>query len=133
MDISSLVNNTPPPTSNPDSNSVTMPSSTPTALSTLHDAIDSATADRVRKVLKEICAANPQARELASEALLVPNEGSAKRKRDKGTTPHQQRYEVCMQCDEEYDVLDNPVGACEYHPGKSPSIHLVTCMSKLLI
>jgi hypothetical protein len=80
------------------------PAST-TAPSSLSDAIDSATA-------------NPQAHKLASEALLVPEKSSAKRKRAKNASAHSQRYEVCIQCHEEYDVLDNDEDACEYHPGK---------------
>jgi hypothetical protein len=124
INISSIVNiNTPPPTSHSGANSdrVTMPTAKPastTAPSSLSDAIDSATADRVRKVFKEICSANPQAHKLASEALLVPEKSSAKRKRAKNASAHSQRYEVCIQCHEEYDVLDNDEDACEYHPGK---------------
>jgi hypothetical protein len=121
MDISSLVNNTPPPTTN--SNSNVTPTSPTTIQSTLLDAIDSATLDRVRKVLKELCTSNPQAFDFACEQLLVPSQArsapasDAKRKRDTMAT-HHQRYEICMKCKDEYDILDNPMGACECHPGK---------------
>jgi hypothetical protein len=86
-------------------------------------AINSATLERVQTVLREICAQNPQAFELASAKLLVPNRDDAKRKRD---STHQQRYEICVQCEEEYDVLDNEQGACEWHPGtpKFLDLHL---------
>jgi hypothetical protein len=106
MDISSLVNATPPEPS--------AANATPTPQSALFSAINSATLERVQTVLREICAQNPQAFELASAKLLVPNRDDAKRKRD---TTHQQRYEICVQCEEEYDVLDNEQGACEWHPG----------------
>jgi hypothetical protein len=113
MDISSLVNNTPPPTSDAN-NTQTTPQSA------LFGAIDSATPERVRQVLREICATNPEAFRSACDKLLVANDAAVtlpgsdmKRKRE----THQQRYEICVQCEEEYDVLDNEEGACEWHPG----------------
>jgi hypothetical protein len=114
MDISALVNATPPPLSDPNADANTEDPSTQSAL---FDAIDSATLDRVRTVLREVCAHNSEAFALASAKLLVQNREhptDAKRKRD----AHQQRYEICVQCEEEYDILDNDEGACEWHPGK---------------
>jgi hypothetical protein len=77
----------------------------------LYAAIDSATLDRVRTVLREICTENPQAFQSACDKLLL-NVGT-KRKRG----PTQQRYEICVQCGEEYDVLSNNDKACVWHPG----------------
>jgi hypothetical protein len=80
----------------------------------LLSAIDSANLNRVRTVLREICIANPEAFKLASAKLLVApekldalnktaesNGAGSKRKA-------QHRYETCVQCNSEYDVLDNP-------------------------
>jgi hypothetical protein len=77
----------------------------------LYTAIDSATLDRVRTVLRDICAENPQAFQSACDKLLL-NVGT-KRKRG----PTQQRYEICVQCGKEYDVLSNNDKACVWHPG----------------
>jgi hypothetical protein len=99
----------------------------------LFHAIDSATLDRVQSVLREICSELPEAFKLASEKLLVSDGGSnagAKRKRDEDAK--QQRYEICDQCDQEYDVLDNDEDACVWHSGKfsSCSTHAFCCTSK---
>jgi hypothetical protein len=87
----------------------------------LLDAINSASPIRTRIVLIDICTQNPQACQLACDRLLLGHKqsghkSSAKRKRN--TT--RQRYEICKQCKEEYDVQDNPKDACIWHPGRFP-------------
>jgi hypothetical protein len=127
MDISSLVNNTPPPTSDVN-NTQTAPQSA------LFGAIDSATPERVRQVLREICATNPEAFRSACDKLLVANDAAIalpdsdmKRKRE----THQLRYEICVQCEEEYDVLDNEEGACEWHPGPYFTLFIPTFVTHI--
>jgi hypothetical protein len=109
MDISSIVN---------EQSQAPQPPTQKAGQMILNAAIDSATLDRARKVLKEICAENTQAFEAACDKLLV-NEtanGSAKRKRPDPSAQH--RFEICVQCESEYDVTDNPEKACTWHPGK---------------
>jgi hypothetical protein len=87
----------------------------------LFHAINSATLDRVQSVLREVCSKIPEASKLASEKLLVSDSdgGSSagvKRKREQRVT--QQRYEICEQCEQEYDVSENYEGACVWHSGE---------------
>lgn len=72
----------------------------------LHKAIQSATPDRLESVLCSLCNDSREAATLASQLLLI---GSKKRK----------RYEVCKNCDEEFDIEENGDQACQFHPGKS--------------
>jgi hypothetical protein len=93
----------------------------------LLDAIDSISLHRARKVLIELCTESPQARQFLCDKLLVGHgqtsskddtEAGPKRKRDA-----QQRYEICKQCEEEYDILNNSQDACAWHPGKLSSVY----------
>ncbi|KAK5191250.1 hypothetical protein LTR99_001633 [Exophiala xenobiotica] len=87
---------------------------------TLEEAIETATPSRLRTVLLQVCQDNHLARDLATKALLVstitPVEGTGgsnlkdSRKR--------KRFEVCGQCDDEYEVERNELGLCVYHPGQ---------------
>jgi hypothetical protein len=96
----------------------------------LFEAITSATPDRVRNILREICAMNTtEAREHTITKLLVAKDqvgscapedrttpsGSVgrKRKRDDAML---QRYEFCVQCKHEYDLLSNYQNSCKWHP-----------------
>jgi hypothetical protein len=122
MDISSVVNGSPPTATN---GNATASNGNATASHAdqlaLLNAIDSANADRVRTVLREICIANPEAFQLACDQLLVghgqPNDTKTGTKR-KHDSP-QQRYEICEQCKQEYDVLNNADDACIWHSGKT--------------
>lgn len=109
MDISSIVN---------EQSQAPQPPTQKAGQMILNAAIDSATPDRVRKVLKEVCADNPEAFEAACDKLLVDEttNGSSKRKRPDPNAEH--RFEVCEQCECEYDVTDNPEKTCTWHPGK---------------
>ena len=151
MDISSLINTASASSQKDEANGVVIEDDV------LFNAIDSATLHRVQTVLREICTENPEAFSLACEKLLVGHEDSTatdtdtdtdteakddggpgtKRKRD--TMQH--RYKICTQCDEEYDILDNPEDACEWHPGTFPEylsrltswlIHLLQVRLKLI-
>ncbi|EAT82605.1 hypothetical protein HBH56_112270 [Parastagonospora nodorum] len=113
MDISSIMNDTSRPSENSRPNNISVDASV------LHDAIDSATIDRLRTVLRAICTENTAAFKLACDHLLVvqgaDGDTDTKRKRDERL----QRFEICEQCQEEYDVLDNPDDACVWHPGET--------------
>jgi hypothetical protein len=121
MDLSSIMNASTASAHNGNSNNRVIDQSI------LLQAIDSATHDRLRTVLREICIESPAAFKLACDKLLVGQaaigdangqangEASTKRKRDEPL----QRYEICEQCETEYDVLDNHEDACIWHPGKS--------------
>jgi hypothetical protein len=119
MDISSIINNNAPAVQ--DENATTSNPDHPALL----EAINSANIDRIRTILREICTASPQAFQLACDKLLInhaksSSNSSAKKKRD----PPQLRYEICQQCEEEYDVLDNVEDACTWHPGNLHSFQL---------
>ncbi|KAJ4355599.1 uncharacterized protein N0V89_003619 [Didymosphaeria variabile] len=113
------------------------------ALEELFDAIQSATADRVRVVLRDICIYQPTAFEAAYQKLLVDDgetfdvgdeeeDESAPEARASPKTPKRRvtkaapnlqagskrrRYEICHQCDEEYDAVANARTSCVYHDG----------------
>jgi hypothetical protein len=90
----------------------------------LFDAIKSATLKRTQTVLQEICTESSEAFDLACKKLLVNEsdievdpeaEGKAGKKRKRDAM--QQRYEICVQCEQEYDVSENWDEACRFHPG----------------
>lgn len=88
----------------------------------LLNAIASADANRVRKVLSDVCKANAAAFDLACNELLTRHVGKQTRRtaaagtKRKGTFT-QQRYEFCVQCKKEYDIEQNAKRACQWHPG----------------
>lgn len=91
---------------------------------TLEEAIVSATASRVKQVLLNICNKNAICRYLASEELLVSTEVRVSATENGGSKKRVRKaFEICCQCEEEYDVLENEKtkGLCVYHPGKSGS------------
>lgn len=62
--------------------------------------------------------------EIAEKAKNAPPEKSNKRARaasqtDTAGRPAQKRklYETCIQCDQEYNVIENHSKACQWHPG----------------
>jgi hypothetical protein len=107
MDISSLINGAAPSTKdNPDQDGGTN--------NALLDAIDSATLKRVQTVLREVCLECPEALSLASKKLLVsPTEALGTKRKHDST----QRYEICVQCKQEYDTKDNRKDSCVWHSG----------------
>ncbi|KAI9738722.1 MAG: hypothetical protein M1834_008227 [Cirrosporium novae-zelandiae] len=78
----------------------------------LHAAIFSATPDRLRSTLLQICNQSPATAALVSDKLLI-NEGNGGRVKRK-----QSRYEVCKNCNREFSAEKNFDGACLWHPGK---------------
>ncbi|KAH7067471.1 hypothetical protein BKA63DRAFT_570770 [Paraphoma chrysanthemicola] len=125
MDISSIVNDTSfnPKSSNDDKQA-------------LFAAIDAANLNRVRAVLREICSESPEAYRLASEKLLVKVDGFKSPENGNGDSSGgmtggvnggttgtkrkaQNRYDTCIQCEQEYDVLENHDKACVWHEGET--------------
>jgi hypothetical protein len=95
-----------------------------TTAHTLEEAIVSATAHRVKQVLLSICNKNAVCRHLASQELLVSTEIQVSATENGGSRKRVRKaFEICCQCEEEYDVLENEEtkGLCVYHPGKSRS------------
>ncbi|KIW57532.1 hypothetical protein PV05_06073 [Exophiala xenobiotica] len=91
-----------------------------TTAHTLEEAIISATASRVKQVLLNICYKNAICRHLASEELLVSTYSSVPATENGGSKKRVRKaFEMCCQCEEEYDVLENEKtkGLCVYHPG----------------
>jgi hypothetical protein len=88
---------------------------------TLDEAIVGATESRIRELLRQMCKDNEVCRELASRALLVSVDDTSVANADTKTTKRSRKaYEICVNCEEEYDVLDNHRGYCIYHPGQLP-------------
>lgn len=85
----------------------------------LSSAIEAATPERLRKTLQEMCNKSPEAFNLACSALLTnpdisaasggPNVAAAGKKR--------KRFEMCFQCEKEYNVEDNHESSCVWHSG----------------
>ena len=75
--------------------------------STISDAINSATKRRLQTVLSELYTESPDAARRISKKLLYPFDRGTKRRRV---------YEICRNCKEEYDALNNDDGDCVYHP-----------------
>ncbi|KAH7371398.1 hypothetical protein BKA66DRAFT_469725 [Pyrenochaeta sp. MPI-SDFR-AT-0127] len=92
----------------------------------LDEAIKSATVHRLQAVLRDICNASPDAKKLARSMLLI--EENVMNAKSENSDVHlntnkkrpfpSQRYEVCEQCEKEFDVLDNPDDACKWHDGE---------------
>ena len=105
---------------NNDDSAASSPNGATDASHTLEEAIETATASRLRTVLHQMCQDSHLVRDLATKALLsptiTPTEGTSesnlngRRKR--------KRFEVCEQCNDEYEVERNEMGLCVYHPGK---------------
>ncbi|KAK5191249.1 hypothetical protein LTR92_008968 [Exophiala xenobiotica] len=88
---------------------------------TVEEAIVSATAPRVKQVLLNICNKNAICRHLASQELLVSTEIQVSATENGGSRKRVRKaFEICCQCEEEYDVLENKEtkGLCVYHPGE---------------
>lgn len=103
----------------------------------LHDAIDSATPERVRALLKHLSTtSSANFAYVQGELMLRP--GALKRARpehqdeedhvaesdysDEQTDApaRRQRFEICEQCGEEYAVLYNDKKSCQWHAAKYP-------------
>ncbi|KAF2420311.1 hypothetical protein EJ08DRAFT_598492 [Tothia fuscella] len=82
----------------------------------LLSAIQSADRDRLNAILGEILKSNPPALDIASSALLVNGPSTTDDIENKEEP--RKRYEKCLHCDEEYDVLDNEENSCGWHEGQ---------------
>lgn len=98
---------------------------------TLFEAIASASPDRVRNILRELCAINTEAREHTMTTLLVAYDQVEPYALEDRTTPSfsvgrkrkredtmLKRYEMCVQCKKEYDISNNNQYSCKWHPRK---------------
>lgn len=82
--------------------------------SVLGRAIDEASNETVRAVLKSTCAKSDEARKEA-ESRLVAVTTDAKDEPEAAKTPVP-RYAVCVNCEKEFDVTTNTKKSCRYHP-----------------
>jgi hypothetical protein len=97
---------------------------TPTMASSdqLREAIKSATPERLRIALLAICSKSEEASKLASKELLVQSSATKKRKSD---DEHSNiRYDICTQCEKEFDTTANGPESCQWHDGKASQTHL---------
>ncbi|KAJ5182124.1 hypothetical protein N7449_012271 [Penicillium cf. viridicatum] len=83
-------------------------------------AINDASDQRLRVVLKSICAKNDQARkEAESQFLVMATDTEESSDSNKRAVP---RYAVCINCEKEFDVTTNTEKNCRYHPeGNEPT------------
>ncbi len=109
----------------------------------LNTALGTVRADRLRRIVKDLCLVSDTAEKYISNVLLTPDGNvnpEAKRKRsaaDENTEASNDnkrmriRYAMCTQCDREFDVTVNYGKACRYHPGQSTVriLQLVTLTS----
>lgn len=91
---------------------------------TVVQAIHSSTQDRIYTLLLEIVTTVPAAAALAEERLLLPIEAKDRPEDEPSTQEKQQStslkrkaYEICKNCNAEYQVNDNRKGDCVYHDG----------------
>ncbi|KAF2622643.1 hypothetical protein BU25DRAFT_351820 [Macroventuria anomochaeta] len=113
----------------------------------IYDAIDSATPDRLRAILKKVVNEQPGGLSLVGEELLLrkgqskaytlqnrPNgaghgdeeqdssdysdaDGDDAPRSKRKSTYSRQRFEHCVQCEKEYDVTQNGPRSCQWHDG----------------
>ncbi|KAJ5827107.1 hypothetical protein N7447_003870 [Penicillium robsamsonii] len=80
----------------------------------LDRAINDASAQTLRVVLKSICAKNDEARKDAENQLLaMTHRYQGELRGNKRLFP---RYALCINCKKEFDVTTNTEKACRYHP-----------------
>lgn len=97
----------------------------------LNHAIEHTTLSRLQSLLKEVCDASPEARSLVEQELLVPastttvidltdddSETPTTTTTQTDTGAKRQRYAMCENCKEEFDVTENDEDSCQYHDGK---------------
>jgi hypothetical protein len=88
----------------------------------LQEVIKSATDERLRVTLLAMCSKSEEASKLASEELLVQSSATKKRKSD---DEHSNiRYDMCTQCDKEFDTTTNGPESCQWHDGEVSQTHL---------
>ncbi|CAD0096148.1 unnamed protein product, partial [Aureobasidium vineae] len=89
----------------------------------LTHAIDHTTLSRLQCVLKQICDSSPAAATLVEEQLLAPptaivdltDDNTDSAPIESNTGAKRQRYAMCENCKEEFDVTDNDEDSCQYH------------------
>ncbi|EXJ71480.1 uncharacterized protein A1O5_05288 [Cladophialophora psammophila CBS 110553] len=86
--------------------SASMTSNASTSTHTLEEAINSASAMRLRTVLLQMCHENAVCRYLAGKALMVPAP-NAEPDPKTGMKRLRKAYEMCCQCGKEYEVEEN--------------------------
>jgi hypothetical protein len=105
---------------------------------TLNQAIDQCPSMKLRDFIKVICSSSPEVRTRFEKQLLVEGvttPDSKKRGRDDDATIEEAstkkvkvgRWASCVNCDEDYDSIENGEEACTYHHGKY-SISVVDVM-----
>ena len=94
----------------------------------LNRAIEDALPERLRKTLLALCKENTDIAVSCSQILLTDtsdDEGGKKRKRAK--------FEVCVNCDQEFEVDDNSDQKCCYHPGGYQASTVSTSLPILIV
>jgi len=99
----------------------------------LCQAVEEATPDTLRKLLKTLFRSNESARKDAEPWLLAPSQNAKKRRaadddlgrsREENQKSQPQpeltcRYRTCETCEVVFDVTENEIDSCQTHPGTS--------------
>lgn len=87
--------------------------SPPPQSTSIFEAMKTSPCVKLRQLLRTIWTEHPPARNTIDSTLRgsMNSSGTLKRK----------AFEKCKNCDEAYDVDCNTMGACRYHPGKTPT------------
>ncbi|KAI5358381.1 hypothetical protein Slin15195_G108340 [Septoria linicola] len=91
------------------------PKSSPIKASSLEQAIDTFPAPQLRKLLTHLVRISDDNHKIATERLLTPLSVVAGTKR--------KRWEVCVQCEKDFDVTMNEKQQCRRHPGSKEIDH----------
>lgn len=88
----------------------------PSPPSSIENAINTATKDRLAKTLHRMILGSSEVRQLAESHLLVDHEAVLGTSTASSWTKRK-KYEICKHCSKEYDILRNKHLDCMYHPG----------------
>ncbi|KAK2810909.1 hypothetical protein FQN50_002500 [Emmonsiellopsis sp. PD_5] len=100
------------------------PNGTPDAHKKLEIAIDDLSELRLRNLMKGLCRKFPELGKRVGIELLTTEEAiqrhaESQSEKSADLKRPRPRYVICDNCDEEFDVLDNPRECCRYHPKPS--------------
>jgi len=97
----------------------------------LERAVEDAPRERLQWLLKNLLSESADAAKLATNLILVEvpqDKRGHKRVADesnydgKNGVKKVKRFEICIQCYQEYDVTKNDENSCRWHPGSCPPI-----------
>jgi hypothetical protein len=105
----------------------------------LNHAINHTTLARLQSLLRRVCDASPEALTLVEQELLAPAPAAAvidltvdyeaPTNQTDTVGVKRQRYTMCENCKEEFDVTENDEDSCQYHDGKIDRPQICPCLN----